>query len=486
MRVEVPSDTNLNHYFEVMNNRGEQLEKHEVLKARLLAKLNQMKDEEAKRNCINGINKVWEACSNMEQYVQYGFLVDERMQLFGEDWGNFNVRNFDSLIDILGRKNESNSNQIISTETPNSIQTIISKPILRSTEINENKIDTPDRFNSVINFSNFLLHVLRVWTGKDIPLDDKQLLDQFHEYLLKSGDIDDVKNFIFSLLKCKYLFDQYIIKREFSKGEEGWSLKRLKYYSKTSQSFVNSFGPLEDDNSGINRQILMLIAAFHVSNTSLVYKYWLSAALNYLYKVDEFAIKPEDYLQFLEAVAKSFVFDRFLAEDEGANYDDMIRSVLEKSQFVVHEFEVAKSIQINETKLRYVGIENNFVFNYLDYLLWRKGKVSGSPVVKNFEFTFRSSVEHFYPQHPMDGHESLKEEYLHDFGNLCLISHSKNSKLSNLQPVAKKEHFQAGLNINRIDSLKLYEMIKALGKDNTWDVNRISKHGAEMLDLLRN
>ena len=94
---------------------------------------------------------------------------------------------------------------------------------MRSTEINENKIDTPDRFNSVINFSNFLLHVLRVWTGKDIPLDDKQLLDQFHEYLLKSGDIDDVKNFIFSLLKCKYLFDQYIIKREFSKGEEGWS-----------------------------------------------------------------------------------------------------------------------------------------------------------------------------------------------------------------------------------------------------------------------
>lgn len=34
MRVEVPEDTDLNHYFEVMNNRGEQLEKHEVLKAK--------------------------------------------------------------------------------------------------------------------------------------------------------------------------------------------------------------------------------------------------------------------------------------------------------------------------------------------------------------------------------------------------------------------------------------------------------------------
>lgn len=29
MRVKVPADTDLNHYFEIMNNRGEQLEKHE-------------------------------------------------------------------------------------------------------------------------------------------------------------------------------------------------------------------------------------------------------------------------------------------------------------------------------------------------------------------------------------------------------------------------------------------------------------------------
>ncbi len=28
LRVEVPQDTDLNHYFEIMNNRGEQLEKH--------------------------------------------------------------------------------------------------------------------------------------------------------------------------------------------------------------------------------------------------------------------------------------------------------------------------------------------------------------------------------------------------------------------------------------------------------------------------
>ena len=29
--------------------------------------------DRAKRNCINGINKVWEACSNMEQYVPVSY-----------------------------------------------------------------------------------------------------------------------------------------------------------------------------------------------------------------------------------------------------------------------------------------------------------------------------------------------------------------------------------------------------------------------------
>src|SRR5690554_6125003 len=36
LRVLVPEDTDLNHYFEIMNSRGEQLEKHEILKAKML------------------------------------------------------------------------------------------------------------------------------------------------------------------------------------------------------------------------------------------------------------------------------------------------------------------------------------------------------------------------------------------------------------------------------------------------------------------
>ncbi|NMQ04221.1 hypothetical protein E4Q08_02575 [Candidatus Accumulibacter phosphatis] len=38
IHYHVPKDIDLNHYFEVMNSRGEQLEKHEIIKARLIEK----------------------------------------------------------------------------------------------------------------------------------------------------------------------------------------------------------------------------------------------------------------------------------------------------------------------------------------------------------------------------------------------------------------------------------------------------------------
>ena len=49
IKVEVPPDTDLNHYFEIMNNRGEQLEKHEILKAQMMSVLNTITDENASR-----------------------------------------------------------------------------------------------------------------------------------------------------------------------------------------------------------------------------------------------------------------------------------------------------------------------------------------------------------------------------------------------------------------------------------------------------
>jgi hypothetical protein len=476
MRVDVPQGTDLNHYFEVMNNRGEQLEKHEVLKAKMISVLNAIEDNTDKQKSINALQKVWEGCANMERYIQYGFSPNERHTLFGkDDWGQFTATNFDGLVASLADNPVANNTNLFS------LAKIIKKPLTSRDTKATYKEDVPDRFNSVINFSNFLLHVLRVYTQQDIALDDKQLIAQFDTHLLKNKEpIEQVKKFIFALLKCKYMFDQYVIKREYSQGKDGWSLKRFKWYSKESQSFINSFDnefeDSEDGYEGINRQCLMLLAAFHVSTPTLVYKHWLNAALYFLYHQD--SVDAKSYLKHLRSTAERFVFERFLAIGDGKSYFQMI--------YQETAGDYPKNIQpeyIGNAKLQFGKIENNFVFNYLDYLLWHEDR-NKDAVVTEFEFTFRSSVEHFYPQHPMDGFLPLRGEALHEFGNLCLISHSKNSRLSNFPPKAKLAHFAANIRQKRIDSLKLYHMIKLVEGKGDWGEEEINAHGKVMLDIL--
>ena len=468
-RVQVPKDTDLNHYFEVMNSRGEQLEKHEVVKARLMSVLSGIEDANDKETSIDVLNKVWEATANMERYVQYGFSVEERHQLFKKnDWGGFEPDCFDDLVQRLQLDVNAKA-----ASSERSLADILCNPVVFRPGDDDNSDTASARFNSVINFSNFLLHVLRVYVGEDVPLDDKQLIEQFDTRLINAdNNVDKVKGFTFALLKCKYLFDQFVIKREFADGKDAWSLKRLHWYSKQSISYINAFGEGEDGFEGTNRRLLMLLSAFHVSTPTLVYKHWLNGALHYLYQQEN--VVADAYLDALEKLARSFVFDRFLAEGEGQDYFNMIYAPAS----------VESPETLAQDKMRFGGIQNNFVFNYLDYLLWcQEGQ---DDVVKQFEFTFRSSVEHFYPQHPMDGHPSMSETDLHDFGNLCLISHSKNSRLSNFQPSAKREHFQPNIVQKTIDSLKLCKMLELLKARGHWGEAEIHNHGQEMLKVLQN
>lgn len=83
--VLVPKNTDVTHYFEVMNNRGEQLEKHEVVKANLLSAV--QRDKQA----MATIQRVWMACADMSRYVQLGFSVEERKAIFGETVEDFKL-----------------------------------------------------------------------------------------------------------------------------------------------------------------------------------------------------------------------------------------------------------------------------------------------------------------------------------------------------------------------------------------------------------
>ncbi len=458
MRVQVPPDTDLNHYFEIMNNRGEQLEKHEVLKAKLMDALGSAGD----RECLH---RVWEACANMERYVQMSFTPRQRSVLFGDDWGLLKSRSFDVIREILApRQNSAEARDAVSLDDVFARLDAAHGPAPGGPGTGNQ-----ERFSTVINFPNFLLHVLRVMLRRDVPLDDKRLLDTFRVYLLEPEDSEElVKRFVVSLLQCKNLFDHYIIKRAFPNGQGRWILKRLKKIDR-KPSYANTF----DDDGGKNLTLLMLLSAFHVSTPTMIYKHWLNAALSFLYHRAESAkIKHRKYLAYLEGLARAFLFDRFLVvEGEGgasrAEYFDIIYRRGGKCR----RRDVGE--EALSTRLSYGVIENNLIFNYLDYLLWKQ---SESPRERAYEFTFRSSVEHYYPQRPMPGHDSLPERILNDFGNLCLISHSKNSRLSNYMPAAKKEHYRG----STIDSIKQHRMMQVA----VWDTRAILKHGRAMRQVL--
>lgn len=457
LRVEVPNDTDQNHYFEIMNNRGEQLEKHEILKAFFLKYLSKDKD------ASNTFSMIWDACADMEHYVQYGFENNIRKLIFGKSWNNI-PDNFNIINEIIRAQENKKASSMTDVERINFLDLLKKEQINLNIE-NDKNLEEKSKFNSVINFPNFLLHVLRVHTGKNIPLDDKRLLNTFKETIAESNNpVNFSKDFSYSLLKIKFIFDKYVIKREFKNNRDYWSLQRIKLSKDSKPYYKNTFD---------SKEPLMLLSMFHVSFPQIIYKHWLNGVLKYLFEVYDKGIIEDKYIEYLESLSDSFYFDRFNL------------NALDYYEIIYDNKGRPSNNVIEETHLHIGTDVQNFIFNRLDYLIWksitilkeRKFKIDN---INTFEFSFRSSVEHFYPQNPKPGAnlEQVSKKWLNRFGNLCLISRSKNSELSNYSPLAKAEHYAAS---STIESLKQRLMI--LDSDN-WNEKAISKHENEMISIL--
>ena len=279
---------------------------------------------------------------------------------------------------------------------------------------------TEDRYRSIIDFPNFLLLVLKLMGDKTV-LDDKKLLEQFDEKILneKNEETKKVKEFFGILLKARYLFDCYVIKRDLSSGK--WILKSLSKEN-GKEDLKNTF----DDDSK-NKQILMLLSMFEVSFPNYSYKSWLFETLKYLtgnaqncesgYKI--YMVDADGYIKHLEDSAKTKrdEYGRCISSEDLNNFDAFLNNF--------DAFDKGTAVP-------------NFIFNLLDYKLWKNEKDKDK--YKDFEFTYRDSVEHFYPQNPISG---KPVENVDSFGNLCLITSDMNSRLNNLLPSAKRDIWNA-------------------------------------------
>lgn len=446
LRVIVPKETDLNHYFEIMNNRGEQLEKHEVLKARLMNNIGSGANLELERTAFAAI---WDACAEMHRYLQLGIKAGIRDKVFGDDWNSL-PDSFEILTSGFKpeAKKESetaaqvNADPVNSDDRPASLAKILQGARRHDQKDPLDGKDSPERFHSIINFPNFLLQVLRLYAQKtdcriDVPLDDKQLLKAFD--LVQP----EPKSFLMTLLKCRFLFDRYLIKRD---GDKGWSLKYLKPQSSGS-SYNLTFGKSgNEQDSAENKRLEMLQAMFHVTYTSQNYKKWLQATLQYLDQQQAISeLNGQDYVQFLEGLSNCFLRNYLLVK--------------------------GKENTLDLSRLHQGTDVANFIFNRLDYKLWLKlSNKNDSDLFHGFHnqqkeyvlqrwltfrFTQRSSVEHFHPQHGL-ARQNLKGHSGNDtFGNLCLIDNRLNAKLNNYSAADKKNH----LKDKTPESLKLLFMM---------------------------
>ena len=514
VHYRVPKDVDLNHYFEVMNSRGEQLEKHEIVKAQLSK---QFIGDDAS---MEKFGRIWEACSDMSFYVQQKLSGMETV--FGKAMDDFILKSFDDF-----PATDSSADSSLSKKT---IAELLETPVK---QVGPNKdIDENDRFLPIIDFPNFLLIVLKITRMKDagfdplkLSLDDKELLYEFESNSTKS---EFVKHFAYNLLKARYYLDNYVIHHALGEervGENPWKLQC--YYKAGSSVYLKNLTddkPVEEAKLK-QAELVQLLSMFEVTFTARQRKNYLFYCLYHLFENDNI----DDYLVFLRKLSDKFFFDVYLDKDK----------LNERNQPKPNSFDDT-IIRDGSLNVELEGAERNFcaiyhkgtfniplyVFDYADYKLWKKyaSELRGEKMKKadagriyffkelgcsDFElepfksFYFsrtRKSLEHYYPQAKAVDNKQINSVDINCFGNFAMIGSDANSSGSDWNPIEKKNRYlDSKFNQVSVASLKFRIMLQ-ICQDNydkgikdeapkrdfgfEWNVEDMDEHQAKMLKII--
>lgn len=501
IHYRVPNDVDLNHYFEVMNSRGEQLEMHEIVKVQLCNQL-LSKDDRSR------FNRIWEACSNMNIYIQQ-LLKDERV--FGSDLSQYPCIDFDNL--PIGENTQSG------TPTINELMSVCD---LYKAEIDEE--EDVDKFEPIIDFPNFLLIVLKItrmeeadFDYTEFTLDDKALIKEFNKV---PKDERFVKRFAMNLLRAKYLLDNFIVHHTNDSEQDGTNPWQLEVYIR--EDGLCHTRNLATNNPTLQNELVQLLSMFEVTFSPHQRKNYLFYCLLFLFH----NIDTQSYLNFLRRLADKYFYDVYL-NPQSLNttnnhpipnrFDQVMlrhHSVYTDIENLTPDFiaiygdgsEVCKGIQL-------------YLFNYTDYKLWQKyaNEMRGCNYKEeqldrkrffdelgcsDFGFDFfrkfyfsrtRKSLEHFYPQAKAGEGKALSDSQINCFGNFAMIGSNANSRGSNWYPVAKIDFYKdSKLDQVSVASLKLKIMMQMCQDnrdahrkpDDEWNFHDIQIHQSKMLSII--
>lgn len=502
--VTLAENTDLNRFFVRMNNRGKQLEKHEILKARVLGEIRKVYDKNNKLKQDESDEiwkkyaKIWDLCSDMDKYI------------------------FQSASDrsILKSKSQ-NENSAESSNNNDSlvkIADIVEK--YKIPEANKSKEkDSPSKVESIIDFPTFLLHCLKLQDGS-ISIAKDKLLDIFDINDEQKWNSESCKKFIESMLLYRVLFDYFVIKNTL--GDDGFAIMRFYESNGSYQPKAKSFEDL-----AMIQNYLRVARQGERQN----YHHWLTEFLEFLSIND---------LQFDEIEEIKKFVDNFLSnKDKNELPKSLVKKESQKDELLTEKLKVLQEKliwhleKIDTEQIRNVNLKDkkigdiskdflkehlsngtntsHYWFYRLEYYLWKWGtldetefkkkfgdnfdnlklifsaKLGGhdfKSIAKSFYFRNLNSIEHIQPQSKAgengwkihnEGTENQKQD-IDCFGNLALLSVGFNSSLSNQDNADKRLDLQKKINKSEVESLKLWLVYANYPKDEDWTYKNAQEH----------
>lgn len=510
----VPKDIDLNHYFEIMNSRGEQLEKHEIVKARLMQPL---ADEDRLV-----FSKIWDVCSEMNVYIQQ--MIDNhcRDQVFGKCLYDLIPRDYSELKSALANKEE-----VVEDDKSLSIAEILSSANYEwdGKEDGNSKKDT---FQPIIDFPNFLLIVLKLFRLEEpgfdtskFDLDDKELINEYDNVQL---DSERIKKFAYMLFKARFLLDNFMVhhsKEPDTAKSNPWKLQVLTVDPNMKDDVLKN---LIEGSSQVSKQsrLVHLLSMFEVAFTARQRKNYLLYCLIYLVKADIHNFDVDAYTVFLEDLADRYFYGVYMDKDKlsdvnkpkPGSFDEVMIDGCELNKEPINHYSKARFVeQYGDGNSMTNGIPL-YIFNYLDYKIWKLyyDEIRGEGLSKDdrrrkdfFEklgcsdfdldkfktFYFsrtRTSLEHYYPQNQATGRDGRpNQNNINCLGNFAMISNEANSSGSDWSPEAKVTHYldySRKINPVSVASLKFQIMMQRCKDAEVWNFDEIQRHQEKMLNLL--
>lgn len=412
--------TSLNRYFEVLNSTGKGLEQHEILKVKLLK--NQKEAEE--------FVKIWNWVSQMERPIlkreDTDTTSDEKYaDSYRQALSNCRSNKFESVIKGIQ----------IANDTQEDAPTIDIIPVRKKEKTNA--INLTEKEDSIITFPEFLLLVLDLTEhcdGRESFYQKDKLLNTFALH-----PITDMKRFYHNLLFYRLLLDYYVVRKNISNGQSGFSInfrdtdKAKREYREQMRQYMS---------------MLTVSTEFHI---------WL---------------KP--YMKYLHGLKN--------------NREITSQSIIATLKKTDNSYRIQKGYAPSDLReLKYPNI-SRYWFWRLDYYLWERRKElfnkEDQRIVEAYIFRTNRSIEHLHPQDE-SYNDTWNEDVTNGFGNLAMISQSFNSQQSNDNVRVKFARIQEQIDNKSLQSIKMLKMFRMAEDDHTkWNENLAEKHLDDMCKII--